>query len=109
MNEIFNTVLADKRRERDERKRDREKSDIRFILKSPEGRRIYWNIMSETGVFRLSYNGDTNNTLYNEGRRSVGLNMLNNLLDAKPEAFSQMQQEFAAEKKIEEIEDNKSV
>lgn len=109
MNEIFNTKLSDARKDRDERKRERKMSDIRHEVKNVEGRRLYWGRMSDAGAFRLSYTGDTNDTFFNEGRRSIGLEMLNDLMEAKPEAFAQMQQEHAAEKKIEENEDNKSV
>lgn len=91
-----------KQQKRDARKRDRELSDIRWIISSPEGRRFYWRILSDAGVFRSSFSGDSNITMYNEGRRTIGLDLLGDLLSAKPSAFSQMQDEYASELKSEE-------
>lgn len=104
MSELIDTSKNDKQADKAERRRERELSDIRFIIKSPEGRRFYWRLMSDAGVFRRSFNGDTVGTMFNEGRRSLGLDILNDLLEAKPAAFSEMQQEYASEKKREDNE-----
>ena len=104
MAELIDTTKQDKQQDKAKRKRERELSDIRFILKSPEGRRFYWKLMSDARVFHSSFNGDTSGTMFNEGRRSIGLDILNDLLEAKPETFSQMQQEYASEKKREDNE-----
>jgi hypothetical protein len=102
MNDFIDTSKQEKVQKREERKRERDLSDIRLILKSPEGRRFYWRLMSEAGVFHRSFAGDVNTTLFNEGRRSLGIDLLNDLMDAKPTAFNEMQQEYASERKNEE-------
>ncbi len=95
--ELIDTSKVEKQEDRANRKQERILSDIRFILVSKEGRRFIWKFLSDAGVFRRSYNGDSNGTLFNEGRRSIGLDLLNLLLEAKPESFSQMQQEYQSE------------
>lgn len=100
---LIDTSKQESMIERDKRKRDREDSDVRFQLKSPEGRRSYWADLTACGIFRSSMAFDVNGnydpymTAFNEGKRSIGLEKLNVLLRAKPESFYQMQQEYAAE------------
>lgn len=86
-----------KKQKKAERKRERELSDIRFVIKSPEGRRFYWRVMEEGGVFLDPYQPETNPTYYGLGRQSVSRKFLNELLEAKPEGLSQMQQERESE------------
>jgi len=104
MSDLIDTSKEEKKQDKSERRRERELADIRFIIKSVEGRRFYWRLMADAGVFRRSFNGDTVGTMFNEGRRSLGLDILNDLLEAKPAAFSEMQQEYASEKKREDNE-----
>ena len=93
--------------ERDNRKKERELNDIRVIISTPEGRRFLWKIISEAGVFRTSFSLDENQMAYQEGRRSIGLNILYDLLDASPSTYMQMQNEYASEMKREENEEKK--
>lgn len=87
--------------ERDKALRERELSDIRFIIKSPQGRRFYWRTMGVTKMFAESYiPGDEGyGTTFNVGRQSVGQWLLKELLEAKPDAFIQMQNESLSESK----------
>lgn len=79
--------------------RDRWLADIRFIVKTKEGRRFYWGMMSKAGIFHEPFAGEnTNLTSYNLGRMSLGRDvLLKDLLEAKPEAYQQMQEEYRAE------------
>ncbi len=85
-------------------KRKRALSDLRYVAKSVEGRRLLWQIMSESGIFLSSFNKESNIAAFQEGRRSVGLNVLHSIFDAKASLFGQMQEEHASEFKREEIE-----
>lgn len=77
---------------------NRELSDLRHILLSAEGRRFIWKLMSASGIFLCSYKGgDRDETAFYEGRRSVGLQVLNDLLEANPKVFSQMQEEYQSD------------
>lgn len=90
------------------RKRDRELNDIKVMLATPEGRRFIWRVLSEGKIFVDGYIPDDKGygTTYNTGRRSVGLWALAEVMEAKPEAFMQMQREHASEAKREETEEN---
>lgn len=81
---------------------DRNLSDIRKVLSFPEGRRLYWRILESGGIFKGTFSGDVNWTLFREGERNLALTFLNDLMKAKPEAFTQMQRE-----KMSEAESNK--
>ena len=77
---------------------NRELSDIRFILKSCEGRRFLWKVMAAAGVFRTSFRGGSSDqTAFNEGKRSIGLDILNSLIEANPKSFTQMQEEYQSD------------
>jgi hypothetical protein len=92
--------------QRAKRLRDRELNDLRVILSTPEGRRLIWRILSEARIFHDGYtHGDAGyGTTYNCGRRSIGVWTLAEVMEAKPEAFMQMQREYNSEAKREEIE-----
>lgn len=94
-------TLEQKRLKKEERKRERELSDIRYVLLKPEGRRFIWRVLEEGRVFHDAFTPDSNSTYYNLGRQSVSRLFLNELMEAKPDALSQMQQEREAEEKIE--------
>lgn len=84
-----------------QREREKELGDIRKVLSEPEGRRFYWRVLSKCGVFHSSWSGDTNQTLVNEGKRAVGIVFLDDLLEASPQTFAQMQREYKSKRKEE--------
>jgi hypothetical protein len=53
--------------------------------------------MAEAGIFRSSFTGNSE-TFFNEGKRSIGLFVLDELMQAKPDAFALMQKEAASAK-----------
>ena len=95
-------TLEEKLKTQAQKDRERELSDIRVILQSPEGRRFYWRVMEEGNAFRDAYSVDTNSTFYNLGRQAISRYFLNELLESKPTALSQMQQERESESKSRE-------
>lgn len=100
MRDIYESEEKTAQNELSRRKRDREDGDLRKILSIPEGRRLIWKILSETGIYRSSFTGNSE-TFYNEGRRRIGLFILEEIMKVKPEAYTQMQQEAAFEAKAE--------
>jgi len=80
-------------------KRDRDINDIRKILKMPEGRRLFWRLLSEAGVFRASFSLNSMQTSFNEGKRDNGLQLLAEMHEAEPMAYSQMLREHYSEAK----------
>jgi hypothetical protein len=78
------------------RERIRHLNDIRKIVSMPEGRRIYFWTLKESGIFRSSFTGNSS-TFFNEGARNIGLIMLRDLMEAKPEVLTQMMYENYSE------------
>lgn len=66
--------------------RDRDLEDLRFVLSSRQGRRFYWRYMAVCGVFTQSFTGNSE-TFFKEGKRAIGLRLLEDLNDAAPEAY----------------------
>lgn len=73
--------------------RDQEVKDMLWVLDSPQGRRFVWRYLGITGVFRSSFTGSPETTHFNEGGRNIGLRLLEDINEAKPEAYLQMTKE----------------
>ncbi len=84
------------------RLRETELNDIRRILEYDFGRRFVWRYLGLAGVFQTSFTGNST-TFFNEGRRDIGLKLLADVTEAKPDAYIQMTQEA---KKSEENDAN---
>jgi len=69
-----------------------ELNDIKSVMETPAGRRFIWRVMDRAGVFRGCFTGNST-TFYNEGRRDMGLFVLNDVLETCPKLFSQAQDE----------------
>ena len=95
--------IAKKKSERAKKDRGRELNDLRTVLASAEGRRVIWRLMSHAGVFRGSFTGNSE-TFFNEGKRDIGLLILKDSMEAKPDSFAQMQREHASEARIRQLE-----
>lgn len=96
-NDLIDTSKQESLQERDKRKRERELSDIRTILKTVEGRRFYWRVLAEGEMWKVNFNGDVNQLIFDNGMKNMSAIFMKDLLAAKPEAFIQMQQEYASE------------
>lgn len=67
--------------------------DLRSVLSTVEGRRFIWTLLGECGIFRSSYTDSVDRTIYMEGHRQTGLNLLKQIEVACPDRFIQMMQE----------------
>jgi hypothetical protein len=103
VSDLIDTSKQDKAEARAKRKREKELGDIRKVLSIPEGRRLYWRFLSKCGIFRSSWTEDADSTLVNEGMRIPGLIFLDDLLEASPATYAQLQRE---NKSITEPEEN---
>lgn len=73
-----------------ERRRVRQQiADTKAVLASPEGRRFVWDLLSSAGILQRSYTGNSA-TFYNEGRRAMGLDILERVQAADATAFPNM-------------------
>lgn len=92
--DVFNREEEKKKQEAlENRRRERDRSDLCKVLKSPEGRRLLWAIMEDSRVFRTTYSGNPYDTAFREGKRAIGVAMLGRIMDADPGAFPLMQRE----------------
>jgi hypothetical protein len=78
--------------QRGKRLRERELDDIKRILETDFGRRFVWRYLGLAGVFQTSFTGNST-TFFNEGKRDIGLKLLADITEAKPEAYLQMTNE----------------
>lgn len=76
------------------RVRQKEIDDIRRLLRTPEGRRFLWRMMSLCGVFRNPFTQNSNQTAFNAGMMNVGQTVLADVNEADVTAFAKMQQEY---------------
>ena len=74
--------------------------DLKYLLKTPQFRRFAWRYMSTCGVFTMSFDSDVNQTMFNEGRRSVGNKIMTEITTNVPYAFLQMMEEANKEKEV---------
>jgi len=69
--------------------------DVKWLMSSPRGRRIVWRLLSMAGVFRSSFTGNSE-TFFREGRRDIGLRVLEWVSAHAPDRYQEMQQESKA-------------
>tara|TARA_R110000824_G_C15230756_1_gene678508 strand:- start:2899 stop:3183 length:285 start_codon:yes stop_codon:yes gene_type:complete len=67
-----------------------ERSDLRKVLALPEGQRFIWRLFEIAGIYRNPYSGDTQSTEYNCGMMAVGQAVLDEAMEANPEAVSSL-------------------
>jgi len=76
-------------RDREKRRAMRERDDLKQILETKSGRRFIWRKLEECGVFRTSMTGNST-TFFNEGMRNVGLKLLAEVNEVRPQAYVEM-------------------
>lgn len=86
---------------------DQSKADLKEVLSTVSGRRYIWKILSATGVYKLSANNSGSWTYFNEGQRSIGLNIISDIMDVDPDMYPKMQLENKKEKENEYVNDNR--
>lgn len=106
MSQLIDTTKHEKIQKKASRRRERELSDLRFMLLSKEGRRLVWRWIGKGRIFQEPFcNDNTNGTNYNLGRMSLSRDLLNDVMEAAPHVFNQMQQEAAAQEQNDLNED----
>ena len=79
--------------ERLKRRKELEQDDVKKILGTPEGLRFFWRLLEIAGIYRTTFTGNSN-SFFNEGRRSVGLEIKADLMDVDPDHEGRMAREF---------------
>jgi hypothetical protein len=80
-------------KQKEKQKKDQWLNDIRHVLSTAQGRRFYWGVMARCKAFSDEYIADTNLCYFRKGQRSIGIGMLNELLEADQRMYLQMVQE----------------
>lgn len=76
---------------RAEMREDRER-DLRQVIETKSGRRFLFSLMSASGTFEKTFTGSSQ-SYFNEGRRSIGLELFHEVMDMEPDKFVAMWKE----------------
>lgn len=60
-----------------------ELDDLKFVMGDPRGRRFIHKLLTRSGLYRCSFNGQSNQTIFNEGARNQGLQLLSEVSDER--------------------------
>ena len=91
---VFDTEQQNKKfTDEQKRRKAHELSDLKAILKTPQGRRFIWRLWNKCGIYRNPFTPNANQTGYNSGRMSIGQEVLIDVMQANVSAFAQIQQE----------------
>ncbi len=72
--------------------------DLQTVLKTPQGRRVLWQILQAAQVRQHGFvPGDALSTAFHCGQRSIGLFLLGEMEQAAPGAYQQMRSEYMSE------------
>lgn len=72
---------------------DRARKDLKAVLDTAPGRRLVWSILASAGVYGRSFTGDALASAFNEGRREVGIALLEQIETEQPGAYLTMMRE----------------
>jgi hypothetical protein len=76
-------------KEADRLAKQQAEADLKFMLANGQGRRFLLRLFERTGLLRQSYTGNAD-THFNEGARSIGLQLLAEIEEVDPRAFPSM-------------------
>lgn len=76
-----------------EKVRDDELNDIRAVMNMESGRRFMSKLLGKARIFESTYAGSTNDTMFAEGGRNLGLFILSEIDEACPERTIEMMRE----------------
>lgn len=67
-----------------------EAEDFKWVMSDAKGRRFIWGLLERAGIYRSSFAGDSENTIFNEGGRNQGLAIVDLIHEHCPELYMQM-------------------
>ncbi|HIC7644622.1 TPA: hypothetical protein ACW7KW_005195 [Serratia liquefaciens] len=76
-----------------EQLQQRHADDVKGVMSTESGRRFIWGLLDQAGVFRISFTGEVNATIFNEGNRNAGLALFNSVIKFCPELYLKMSAE----------------
>lgn len=93
MSDVGDIELVGERKSRARLRRENELEAIKVLLSHRFGRDFVWRLLEECRLYQSSYQGNAEEAVFNEGKRNVGLWVLNEVLQAAPNAYATMRQE----------------
>lgn len=72
---------------------DLEAADFKWVMSNRRGRRHLWRLLERAGLYRTSFTTNANLTAFNEGRRDVGLYVLDQITRHTPDGYTLMLKE----------------
>ena len=69
------------------------KAVIHNVMSTIEGRHWLWDVLASCHCFSSTFNGDALQSTFNEGRRSVGLAILDDITSTCPDQYIQAMRE----------------
>jgi hypothetical protein len=72
---LSNSESQRRLRQREKDKKRQAETDLKEVMSTAQGRRFVWRLIRQSGTFDVSFTGN-NTTFFNEGRRSVGVELM---------------------------------
>ncbi|OAM43494.1 hypothetical protein A7Q01_00095 [Eikenella sp. NML96-A-049] len=79
-------------------KQDAMQSDILALMKLAAGRRVVWRLLEQAGVWRSVFNPEPVRMAFAEGRRNLGLWLLDWVMRECPDEYDLMMREARDER-----------
>lgn len=74
-------------------RRRQEIADIRWLMSTPQGRRVVDRLLEMSGVMHISFDTNAMRMAFNEGKRNTGNEILQEVMDLCPDAYLLMLKE----------------
>jgi hypothetical protein len=78
-----------------------ELDDIRWLMSGKRGRRFVWRLLGDARLYQQSFDGNTNWSIFNEGKRSLALKLMSQIhsIDNGADLYAQMVNEARVKEK----------
>lgn len=80
----------------------------KLIMSTPASRRVMWDTFEIHGIYQASPGLDAQTMAWNEGKRSLALQVMNSMLENCPELYDRMYVENRARLRQEQTEEEES-
>lgn len=70
--------------------REIEKSDFLWLMQDKRGRRFVWRLLDKAGVFRITFRPNSDEGVFLEGMRNMGLVLMADINEVCPEKYQVM-------------------
>ena len=74
------------------------------VLRTPEGRLVFWDLLTRAGIFQSVFHPSESVVTYNAGRQDFGHELMARLLQADEDSYQLMEREARQRAKREMIE-----